>query len=113
MLRSNLCDFSDADIVVKGAITVTNPNGAKRNKNVLNGIKARVFFEKNIEKKHLCCHDKNYYYFWKSNIRVINLIAGSRNMIEVSKNMSFQKISSTMRVVFTKYRQFLSVFYCF
>ena len=26
MLRSDLCDFSDAYIVVKGKITVTNPN---------------------------------------------------------------------------------------
>ena len=34
MLRSNLCDFSDAYIVVKGDITVTNPNNAKRNKAV-------------------------------------------------------------------------------
>ena len=32
MLRSNLCDFSDAYIVVKGTITVTNPDNAKRNK---------------------------------------------------------------------------------
>ena len=32
MLRSDLCDFSDAYIVVKGDITVTNPNDAKRNK---------------------------------------------------------------------------------
>ena len=32
MLRSDLCDFSDAYIVVKGTITVTNPNNAKRNK---------------------------------------------------------------------------------
>ena len=31
MLRSDLCDFSDAYIVVKGGITVTNPNNAKRN----------------------------------------------------------------------------------
>ena len=29
MLRSDLCDFSDACIVVKGTITVTNPNDAK------------------------------------------------------------------------------------
>ena len=29
MLRSDLCDFSDAYIVVKGTITVTNPNDAK------------------------------------------------------------------------------------
>ena len=34
MLRSDLCDFSDAYIVVKGDIAVTNPNNAKRNKAV-------------------------------------------------------------------------------
>ena len=34
MLRSDLCDFSDAYIVVKGEITVTNPDNAKRNKAV-------------------------------------------------------------------------------
>ena len=28
MLRSDLCDFSDAWIVVKGTITVANPNDA-------------------------------------------------------------------------------------
>ena len=34
MLRSDLCGFSDAYIVVKGNVTVTNPNNAKRNKAV-------------------------------------------------------------------------------
>ena len=34
MLRSDLCDFSDAYIIVKGGITVTNPHNAKRNKEV-------------------------------------------------------------------------------
>ena len=34
MLRSDLCDYSDAYIVVKGTITVTNPDNAKRNKAV-------------------------------------------------------------------------------
>ena len=34
MLRSDLWDFSDAYIIVKGTITVTNPNNAKRNKAV-------------------------------------------------------------------------------
>ena len=34
MLRSDLCDFSDAYIVVKGDITVANSNNAKRNKSV-------------------------------------------------------------------------------
>ena len=32
MLRSDLCDFSDAYIFVKGDISVTSPNNAKRNK---------------------------------------------------------------------------------
>ena len=39
----------------------------------------------------------NYYYFCKSNIRVTDLIVGYNNMIKV----------------FTKYPQFLSIFYCF
>ena len=34
MLRSDLCDISDAYIIVKGTITVTNPNDAKSNKAV-------------------------------------------------------------------------------
>ena len=34
MLRSDLCDFSDAYIVVKGTITVVEPENAKRNKAV-------------------------------------------------------------------------------
>ena len=34
MLRSDLCDFSDVYIVVKGNIIVTNPDNAKRNKSV-------------------------------------------------------------------------------
>ena len=32
MLRSDLCDYSNAYIVVKGTITIVRPNGAKRNK---------------------------------------------------------------------------------
>ena len=34
MLRSDLCDYSDAYIVLKGNITITNPDNAKRNKAV-------------------------------------------------------------------------------
>ena len=34
MLRSDLCHFSNAYIVVKGTITVTEPDDAKRNKEV-------------------------------------------------------------------------------
>ena len=32
MLRSDLCGYSDAYIIVKGTITFTNPDNAKRNK---------------------------------------------------------------------------------
>ena len=73
MLRSDLCDFSDAYIVVKGNITVTNPNIAKKNKAVafknnapfincisnINGIKID-----NVEDSMLQClllqYSKNY-----------------------------------------------------
>ena len=34
MLRSDLCDYSDAYIVLKGTITVNNPDNAKGNKAV-------------------------------------------------------------------------------
>ena len=34
MIRSDLCDYSHAYIVVKGIITVTSPDNAKRNKAV-------------------------------------------------------------------------------
>ena len=55
---------------------------------ILNSIKMWTFFGENVEKKHLCHHDNNYYYFWESNIPVINLIPDSRNMIKLSENMS-------------------------
>ena len=42
-------------------------------------------------KKRLSRPNKNYYYFCKSNIPVINLIVGSRNMIKVSKKYEFVK----------------------
>ena len=35
ILRSDLCDFSDAYIVVKGDIAVTDPDNAEENKAVL------------------------------------------------------------------------------
>ena len=34
MLRSDLCDFSDAYIVVKGHIAVTAPDDTRRNKSI-------------------------------------------------------------------------------
>ena len=34
MLKSDLCDFGDAYIIVKGTTAVTDPDNAKRNKSV-------------------------------------------------------------------------------
>ena len=51
-----------------------------------NQLTSHVFRDrKKIEKKHLCRHEKNYYYFWKSNIPVFNLILDFRNMLKVPK----------------------------
>ena len=52
-------------------------------------LRCRSFSEKNIEKKHLRRHDKNYCYFCKSNIPVINSIVGSRNLINKRQEESF------------------------
>ena len=82
------------DFILKGKsllnfTSLFSPNEyEKKDKIILNGIKVRVFFGKKHRKKHLCRHGKNYYYFCKSNISVINLIVGFRNMVKVSKNMS-------------------------
>ena len=51
-------------------------------------LRCGSFSEKNIEKKHLRRHYKNYCYFSISNIPVLNLSVGSRNMIKVSNNKS-------------------------
>ena len=55
---------------------------------VSTALRRGSFSEKTL-KKHLWRHDKNYYYFFKSNIPVTNMIVGSRNMIKVSKSISF------------------------
>ena len=83
--RQRLITFILVDII-------QYPRTLKNNIHYSAALRCGSFSEKNIEKKHLYCHDKNYYYFCKSNIRIINLIVGSRNMIEVSKNMSLRKI---------------------
>ena len=80
---------------------------------ILNGIKVRVFFRKKRSWKYLCRHDRNYYYFWKSNIPVIKLIVHSRNMIKVSKNMSLWKNRWRKKVAPTQYWQFVAFFIVF
>ena len=52
----------------------------------LDGLKVQFFFrkkKKKHKKKRLCRHEKNYYYFYKSNIPVIDLIVGSKNVIKL------------------------------
>ena len=61
---------------------------------VLNRIKVQVFLEKHIKNKHWYHPDKNYFYFYESNIPKLNLIVGSIKVL----------------IVFTKYRQVFHVF---
>ena len=86
--------FEVSSIIVtgfrQGVILAPPPHTSKRTpkKSIQIRVKVWAFFGKNIEKKHLHHHDKNDYYFWKSNIFVINLIVDSRNFIKVSKDLS-------------------------
>ena len=43
MLRSDLCDYSDAYIFVKGTITVTDPNNVNYNKKLVLTNNAPIF----------------------------------------------------------------------
>ena len=50
VLRSNLCDFSDAYIVIKGTITVNNPDGAKKKRQLLKTMRhLSTVFQKLME----------------------------------------------------------------
>ena len=77
---------------------------------LLNSIKVQVFLEKKHEKRHLCRHDKNYYYCWKSKVPAINLIIDSRNMIKVSKNMSLRKLDKWWKSFSPNTNNFLACF---
>ena len=75
MLRSDLCDFSDAYIVVKGDITVTEPNNAKRNKSV-------VF--KNIAPFINCISKINGVQI--GNVEDLDIVMPMYSLLEYSKN---------------------------
>ena len=93
---------------------IHNPCKYSRNtQKPLNGIKVQVFFEKNIEKKHLCHHDKDYCYSCKSYISVINLILCSSYMIKLSKNMSFKKLDKRCELFSPTTDNFLAFFIVF
>ena len=75
MLRSDLCDFSDAYIVVKGDITVTNSNNAKRNKSVT--FKNNARFINCITKINSIKID---------NAEDLDVVMPMHNLLEYSKN---------------------------
>ena len=66
-----------------------------------------------MEKKHLCRHGKNYYYFPKSKIPVINLIADSRNVIKVSKIWLCKKLDKRWESFSPNTDNFLAFFIVF
>ena len=82
-----------------------------RVRGILNCIKVQFFFGKNVQKKYLCCHTKNYYHFLKSNIPVINLIVGS--MIKLSKNMTLEKLGKQREWFLPNAGNFLAFFIIF
>ena len=75
MLRSDLCDCSDAYIVVKGVITVVRPNDAKRNESV--AFKNNAPFINCISKINGVKID---------NVEDLDMVMPMYNLLEYSKN---------------------------
>ena len=75
MLRSDLCDLSNAYIVAMGDITVTNPNNAKRNKAV--AFKNNALFINCISKINGIKND---------NAEDLDVVMPMYNLLEYSKN---------------------------
>ena len=75
MLRSDLCDFNDAYIIVKGTITITAPDNGKRNKEV--AFKNNAPFINCISKINDVEID---------NAEDLNVVMPMYNLLEYSKN---------------------------
>ena len=75
ILRPDLCDFNDAYIVVKGVITVTDPDNAKRNKAV--ALKNNTPFINCISKINGVQTD---------NAENLDVVMPMHNLLEYSKN---------------------------
>ena len=75
MFRSDLCDYSDAYIVVKGTIILTDPDNAKRNKSV--AFKNNALFINRISKINVVQID---------NAEDLDVVMPMYNLIEYSKN---------------------------
>ena len=86
MLRSNLCDFNDAYIVVKGDIIVTEPDDAKRNKKVT--FKNNASFINCISKINGMNID---------NAEDLNVIMPMYNLLEYRKN--YKKLQVVYRII--------------
>ena len=83
MLRSDLCDYSNAYIVVKGTITIVRPNNAKRNKAVT--FKNNVPFINSISKINGIKID---------NAEDLDVLMPMYNLLEYSKN--YQKTTDSL-----------------
>ena len=79
MLRSDLCDFSDAYIVVKGTITAVRPDNAKRNK--ATAFKNKTKFINSISKINVVKIDK---------VEDLNVVMAMYNLLEYRKNYKKQ-----------------------
>ena len=86
MLRSDLCDYSDAYIVVKGTITVTDPDNAKRNKSV--AFKNNAPFINCISKINGVQID---------NAEDLDVVMPMYNLLEYSKN--YRKTTGSLKTV--------------
>ena len=75
MLRSDLCDFNDAYIVVKETIAATNPDNAKRNVKV--AFKNNAPFINCISKINVVKID---------NAEDLDVVTPMYNLLEYSKN---------------------------
>ena len=75
MLRSDLCDYSDAYIVVKGTITVTDPNSANYDKKL--AFKNNAPFTSCISKINKTLTD---------NAEDLEILIPMNNLLEYSKN---------------------------
>ena len=75
MLRSDLCEYSDAYTVVKGNITVTDPDNAKRNKSV--AFKNNAPFINRVSKINGVQID---------NTEDLDVVMPMHNLLEYSKN---------------------------
>ena len=77
MFRPDLCNFSDAYIVVKGDITVTNTNNAKKIKNKAVAFKSNAPFINCISKINGVKTD---------NAKDLDVVMAMYNILEYSKN---------------------------